>query len=111
MKTCSKCKQTKPFADFHKDRTRKDAYNSQCIEYRKKYKQEYAQREKVAPAHKRCNSCEELKPITAFSLDRSTKNGRKTICRECDGNRNKRARQTNAAVRLQKSIAARAHSC
>jgi len=30
MKTCSKCGETKPLADFHKKRTSKDGHNSQC---------------------------------------------------------------------------------
>ena len=44
MKTCTKCKEEKPFSEFHKDRTTKDGLHFQCKackkEYNRKYKKE-----------------------------------------------------------------------
>ena len=37
MKTCKKCNQEKPYAEFNKSRMRKDGYHSQCRECRNKY--------------------------------------------------------------------------
>ena len=40
MKTCTKCGETKPFAEFHKQTSKKDGYRSQCKSCRKQYRQE-----------------------------------------------------------------------
>lgn len=39
MKTCSKCKQNKPFADFGKKQSNKDNYQYECKICRKHYRQ------------------------------------------------------------------------
>ena len=41
MKTCYKCKEEKPFSEFHKDRTTKDGYQNQCKVCRKVYNKSY----------------------------------------------------------------------
>ena len=38
MKTCYKCKEEKPFSDFHKNRTRKDGYHNQCKACKKEWR-------------------------------------------------------------------------
>jgi hypothetical protein len=37
MKTCSKCKELKPFTEFHKDRTKKDGHVYHCKVCKKEY--------------------------------------------------------------------------
>jgi len=37
MKRCVTCKQEKPFSDFHKNKSEKDGYHSQCKQCRQKY--------------------------------------------------------------------------
>jgi hypothetical protein len=38
MKTCYKCKEEKPFSDFHKNRTTKDGYHNQCKACKKEWR-------------------------------------------------------------------------
>ncbi len=44
MKTCSKCKEEKPFSEFHKNRSKKDGYQDYCkvcrVELAKSYYEE-----------------------------------------------------------------------
>jgi len=51
MKTCTKCGETKPFAEFNKDRNKKDGHRSQCKSCRKQYCQE--NREAINERYKR----------------------------------------------------------
>lgn len=41
MKTCSKCKEEKSFDEFHKHKSSKDGYRSQCKECRKEIEKKY----------------------------------------------------------------------
>jgi len=39
MKTCSKCKETKPLSEFYKDKSRKDGCSNKCIICQREYYQ------------------------------------------------------------------------
>jgi len=41
MKECTKCKKSKPFTDFSKDKQKKTGYSSQCKQCRSLYEKEY----------------------------------------------------------------------
>ena len=41
MKTCSTCKEEKPFSDFHKRNRSKDGYKGQCKECRSRYMKKF----------------------------------------------------------------------
>jgi hypothetical protein len=46
MKTCTKCKEEKPFSEFHKDRAKKNGYQSSCKACRKEHKKSYYEKNK-----------------------------------------------------------------
>lgn len=53
MKICTKCKQTKPLSEFHKDRSTKDNHRPDCKICSLKRIKEYSQTERGKAAHKR----------------------------------------------------------
>jgi len=57
MKTCSKCKETKPLSEFYKNRSTKDGLQAYCkicqSKYQAKYQKMYSQTERGRTAHKR----------------------------------------------------------
>lgn len=48
MKTCSKCKETKPFTEFHKQTDKKDGHRSHCKVCRVEPSSQYNQKNKEA---------------------------------------------------------------
>ena len=46
MKTCSRCKEEKPFSEFHKNRSQKDGYQNQCKVCRYEANKSYREKNK-----------------------------------------------------------------
>jgi hypothetical protein len=45
-KVCSKCQETKPLSEFHKDKSKKDGLRKECKECRSRYSQQYHKQNK-----------------------------------------------------------------
>ncbi len=52
MKRCSRCGETKPLNDFHRNRARPDGFQSQCAECRRAAQRRYAQTPKARAANR-----------------------------------------------------------
>jgi len=91
MKICSLCNIGKDYSEFHKHKTGKDGYVSQCKECRKiKSKNNYnkiKQNNKVIITEKTCSSCLIRKNIDLFHKQIGTKNGYRSMCKECRSNK------------------------
>lgn len=98
MKSCVRCKASKPHDDFHRHASAKDGRQSYCKECSKAYVREWeaanserlaAQRAKalaepVDPMKvKHCRSCDQDKPLLEFHAHRSTRDRRATYCKAC----------------------------
>ena len=63
MKTCTTCKQTKAFSEFHKFIHSRDGYRPACIdctkEYQAKYRRENAEKKKIAQDEWRAKNLEQ----------------------------------------------------
>lgn len=76
MKSCSKCNQLKPLAQFHIDNKTKDGHRADCKECRSKKKQQYKL--------KQCKKCNQLKPLSEFRTHNSSKDKRRHSCKQCE---------------------------
>lgn len=87
MKTCKTCGETKPFDQFHKDRSKSDGLNFYCKPCVIAKQKEYATR---PPRHqdpeglKTCQRCKTVKPVTDFNNERKRFDGLSRRCRTCD---------------------------
>ena len=82
MKQCSKCKETKPFSDFHKNKTKKDGCQShckQCVVSPSSYKRQELGKQGL----KMCQKCKETKPFSDFHKDKTRKDGCRSRCKQC----------------------------
>ena len=82
-KQCSKCKETKEFSLFPKDRMKKDGYHSQCKACDKKRKEDYRKKTRPILSEKLCVSCKILKPIDEYTKHLSNKDGYCANCKPC----------------------------
>jgi 5-methylcytosine-specific restriction endonuclease McrA/rubredoxin len=90
LKQCSKCKEIKPKAEFHKNSMGKDGLESQCRACRAVYDRERAERNKAknaerpeVPEFKRCPKCGVTKPGDEFSRNSTNADGLKSQCKSC----------------------------
>lgn len=104
MKTCTKCRETKDFSEFHKNKSRKDGYNSHCKECVKKHyldlkqnqtlqlKREIYRTVKIEnkilekDCKKLCGRCKDI-----FNINELSDNG---ICKKCQNEYSKQYQKT-----------------
>ena len=86
-KKCAKCKKTKDFLEFHKDKNRKDGYNHYCKSCVKK--------KRTSKIKKTCHICKEEKLISDFYSQTNR-------CKSCDKekSKNKKAKSTDNLDKL-----------
>jgi hypothetical protein len=85
-KTCIKCNQIKPIAEFHKDRTRPDGHRPYCRACRnKKLKTNIksVNKQLFGKNKRQCIRCDQIKPIKEFNLNSGAKDGISNICKSC----------------------------
>ena len=85
MKQCRKCKETKPFSDFHKNKTKKDGCCSRCKQC--VYPSSYKKQELRKQGLKVCPKCKETKPFSDFNKNKANKDGCHSYCKQCRSNR------------------------
>ena len=83
LKRCSRCKELKPVAEFHKDSYRKDGLAVHCRSCTKERNRRYSSKPKATPATKRCPECGETKPASEFHKDRTSEDGLDYWCMIC----------------------------
>jgi hypothetical protein len=86
MKTCSKCKVSKPFSEYYKDKSRNAGLTLLCKECFKERARKYSERYRQTPSYKTtktCYKCKVSKTISDFCLDKHRKDGRSSCCKEC----------------------------
>jgi hypothetical protein len=109
VKACSKCKESKPYSDFHTDRSKSNGIKSQC-------KKCFLERDRLRPRYKavrlstkkakalpqnqtvkrkarislfekgliECVHCKNIQPLRAFNTSKKSSTGRKSICKPCE---------------------------
>ena len=111
-KKCSKCKEVKPIHDFHKARKRKDGLGSYCklcgCRNSAVMRSKYHTRNVSIKTHtgdKKCIKCNEVKSVDNFFKDISCKDGLYSICKPCDYDRKRNAKNHKSAAREKVGIA------
>lgn len=84
---CSRCKETKPVAEFSKNRAAKTGYQDKCKPCQKTYTAERAST-KVTTELK-CADCGEIKPVSQFYKNRRMATGYTSYCKVCRAIRDK----------------------
>ncbi|WP_079168999.1 endonuclease VII domain-containing protein [Streptomyces sp. CC77] len=90
-KRCSRCGDSKPRADFAKNRSSRDGLQSYCRPCWADYHQQrqlargmnIRPRVPVPPGHKFCRPCGMIKPHSEWNRNRSASDGLSTACKEC----------------------------
>ena len=84
MKTCTRCRTSKPFDAFHCSRSARDGRQSRCKACQAATK--VRKRAPLPPAPlgmKTCRRCRSVKPLEAFYRLKTEADGRQLWCREC----------------------------
>lgn len=97
VKTCTRCKESKPLSDFYPYRGRPMSWCKRCsnaagcawskrvhrpnVEAAERAKRE--RNELLAKGLKFCTGCQTTKPVDKFGIDKATWSGRRTRCRDC----------------------------
>lgn len=97
IRTCRKCKETKDFELFSKDKTKKFGRKNLCKKCHNKKRSSvktWEQREKLniqyclkygkLPSTITCTKCKEVKPLELFRKSIQNKFGRRSTCKKCD---------------------------
>jgi hypothetical protein len=102
-KTCYKCKETKDYTFFCKNKNTKDGYNNLCKDCKKSDNLNNIERTrnyyysnyecKRVPlidelGNRRCYSCNDYKPLTYFCKNKSEIDGINRLCKECKSKEN-----------------------
>lgn len=86
MKTCAKCKLSRPRDDFHNDRRHADGKNTWCKScknvWTENYREPFPESEEVHRT-KTCTRCDLRRPLTDFHRDKRRKDGRFPTCKDC----------------------------
>lgn len=118
QKHCSKCGETKPYSEFHKNAGTRDGLSHWCKVCRKQATKEYywrdpelqrrklLERRKQNPSYMKrysreptcCAACREIKDVSAFGVDRSRKSGLNPYCKTCEKAR-RAGKESEAAER------------
>lgn len=91
-KTCSKCGETKPLAEFNRRTGAKDGLHSNCkactrkrdTEYRERLRRKNIGGSSEVVREQRCYMCDTVRPATDFRPDPYRKSGLRSRCRDCD---------------------------
>jgi hypothetical protein len=81
MKTCCQCKQEKPKADFHRNKSTRDGLQKYCAECAKK--NNYNEKPKIKIISKKCPRCGQEKPANKFRKNASKKDDLQSYCADC----------------------------
>lgn len=101
MKTCPRCKESKPIAQFGRRTAAKDGRHPYCGVCSRSLKRKYPQ------AVKQCTHCGETKPVEEFALNNTnTTDGRQSWCKPCTLGAEKKWREDNPEEN-QKNVARR----
>ena len=83
-KTCTRCGETKPLADFYARPGRSGGFRSQCKPCENENVAASRDRRKAAMKQmKRCSRCQVTKAADMFDRNRSTSDGRASECKDC----------------------------
>lgn len=84
LKTCKKCGETKPVAEFHKAgmQNGKQMYKSICAKC-KTSSRHNERMELLASGKKRCSMCREVLPLDSFYDGKDTRDGKRSECKSC----------------------------
>jgi len=103
MKTCTKCRESKPLDEFYNHKGRKDGKSEVCKDcdkllhkerYLKKIGGKYSrpiltdegrdeEKKMLLKGKKECTKCKEVKLLNEFKSDKNKKNGYSSWCKEC----------------------------
>ena len=88
LKKCPRCKETKPYADYHKSKHTKRGIQSYCRACMNTENERQRQiRIKNGPTIKRdskeCQRCHNIKPISQFSARNDGPDGHSSYCKPC----------------------------
>jgi hypothetical protein len=75
MKTCYKCKEEKPFSEFHKNRTKKDGFSDSCKVCKNKYIRKYYQENKPVCRKEYLREYRKKQPAGIYTIT-NTANGK-----------------------------------
>lgn len=111
MKTCPTCGETKPFTEFHKDRSKRDGLNLYCKPCMIAKQRTFAKR---PPRHadpegmKTCQRCKSLKPLADFHRSTLHHDGFDRRCKTCTNELHRAWRLKNLG-KVAKDAARRRH--
>jgi hypothetical protein len=101
-KICPTCKVEKTLDQYNKNQTRKDGIQRECREcchnhHNKHYHNKKSPRlnENLQSNHKLCLECNNELPFEQFNKLKLGRFGLKSICKQCDSNKDKRYRNNN----------------
>lgn len=101
VKTCSKCKKTKPIDQFNRRKVSKDGYRGQCQACEREYYRNYnlnqrdlahlrpifdEKQSKNAEKTDICSKCGETKQISEFPVESRGRKGYRNFCKACQRN-------------------------
>jgi len=85
-KTCTKCKEVKPFSEFHKRSahpTGRAAHCKRCVSLKGGHTPMKKSFVDVDNEKRECTQCRTILPFSSFSRNRRDKYGRHSICKSC----------------------------
>ena len=88
-KKCPSCNEEKSYAEFFKDKSRKDGHHTYCKpcksakQGRKGYGKHKRAAELSSQGKQRCRTCNEVKDFAEYYVDKSRSYGHKYVCKQC----------------------------
>ena len=82
-KACRICGNTKPLTDFHRNKNRRDGYNSACKRCAIEEQIRTRRMPEVIDGSKACTKCGEVKALDQFPKHRNMPGGYNHICKAC----------------------------
>jgi hypothetical protein len=105
-RNCSKCKELKPFREYHKDKNSPFGVKSYCKDCASKGKGIYKKYELVEEGgllYKDCGYCGKLKPLDSFYEHKYKLGGRDTICKQCNSIKSSEYRREHRDQEIERS--------
>lgn len=96
MKVCRKCKENKPFTEYHKDSSKEDGYVNwckKCVNISQKRRQDLNLSRDIVVVSKICRTCKIEKKADSFVRERRNKDGLCGYCNDCRKIREKNRRR------------------
>ena len=87
-KKCSKCKETKPASEFHKDNSKKDGLYYCCKKCNQK--NHLSKNYDVSVTEKKCYTCKKTLPANSFTIKRASTDGLHSYCKKCNRKRGRK---------------------